>query len=175
MRNASVLAVLCLLLACTPGNNDNDDQNYVEIEAIDLGLSVKWANGSYQLTKYCFTDNKRVLDLEDDAAHMILGGSWRMPTEKEWSELIDECAWKWSTRKNVDGYIVTGPNGNSIFLPCAGCWEQQLRYEGGHYWSSSLDDDDPHLAISARFDSKYVSVYDEDERCCGFPVRAVTK
>ena len=55
-------------------------------------LSYKWCMGSGDtMTKYCtestytygyngFTDGKTVLNLEDDAAHVNLGGKWRMPT-----------------------------------------------------------------------------------------------
>lgn len=45
---------------------------------------------------------------------------WRMPTEKELQELVDSCTWTWTTKKGIIGYQVTGPNGNSIFLPAAG-------------------------------------------------------
>ena len=45
---------------------------------------------------------------------------WRMPTEKELQELVDSCTWTWTTKNGIIGYQVTGPNGNSIFLPAAG-------------------------------------------------------
>lgn len=54
-------------------------------------------------------DNKRVLDLEDDAAHYELGGSWRMPTIQEFGDLVSGCFWQWSTDykgSGVRGYIV---------------------------------------------------------------------
>ena len=34
-------------------------------------------------------DNKNVLDLEDDAAHVNMGGRWRMPTKEEAEELMN--------------------------------------------------------------------------------------
>ena len=61
-------------------------------------------------------DNKTTLDPEDDVAHVKWGGSWRMPTIDEQRELLNECSWEWT---ELDGYTVTGPNGNSIFLPAA--------------------------------------------------------
>lgn len=127
-----------------------------EPEAIDLGLSVKWASfnvgatrpeeaGDYfawgetepksdyssntykwrtnnHMTKYYETDCKTVLDPEDDAATVNLGGDWRMPTEAEFEELMDSgnCTWQWTTLNGVQGCKVTSKkNGNSIFLPAA--------------------------------------------------------
>lgn len=67
-------------------------------------------------------DNKTKLDLEDDAAHVNWGGSWRLPTTDEINELITECVWENQSHKDsqgeyIDGYKVTGPNGNFIFIP----------------------------------------------------------
>ena len=119
----------------------------------------------YTLTKYCtdsvygyngFTDGKTVLDPEDDAAHVNLGGKWRMPTDDEWTELRENCTWTWTTQNGVDGTLVTGPNGNSIFLPAAGYRYDTypyLSYVGslGYFWSSSLYTDYPYYAWSVYF------------------------
>lgn len=104
------------------------------------------------LTKYCqdaaygfegFTDEKTVLDPEDDVAHVKLGGKWRMPTIEEWIELtnIDNCTWEQATQDGVNGWLVTGPNGNSIFFPAAGEMVGATLYtpdSSCYYWSSSL-------------------------------------
>ena len=90
-------------------------------------------------------DNKTVLDPEDDVASVKLGGKWRIPTDAEWTELLEQCTWAWTSNyseSGVSGTIITAPNGNSIFLPAAG--EQLDTYiQGadavGYYWSSSLD------------------------------------
>ena len=65
-------------------------------------------------------DYKDILDPEDDAACVNLGGSWRIPTADEWNELIGSCSWTWTTENGVAGMLVIGPNENSIFLPAAG-------------------------------------------------------
>ena len=87
-------------------------------------------------------DNKTVLDLSDDAARANWGGSWRMPTIAEFQELIDKCTWTWTTVNGKNGYkVVSKSNGNSIFLPAAGCRDgTNLDRAGsdGYYWSSSL-------------------------------------
>jgi hypothetical protein len=113
--------------------------------------TYKWYNGSYDTqTKYCTdsyygtVDNKTILDLEDDAANVNWGGSWRMPTKEEQVELITECNWTLDTMNGVDGYTVTGPNGNSIFLPISGYFSDtyidDIGYNGT-YWSSELKSD----------------------------------
>lgn len=57
---------------------------------------------------------------EYDAATVNLGSDWRMPTYTEINELKTNCNWEWSQINGKNGYVVTGPNGNSIFLPAAG-------------------------------------------------------
>ena len=190
------------------------------IEAVDLGLSVKWATcnvgaespedyGDYfawgetqpknnynwttykhcagsnrTLTKYCtsntyghnsFTDNKTVLDPEDDAATANWGGSWRMPTKEEQEELHTKCTWIWTTQSGVNGYKVLGPNGNSIFLPAAGyMFGTSLNDEGsfGFYWLSSLFPNLPYYVYYAYFYSNSVSE-NFTYRYYGFTVRPV--
>ena len=148
--------------------------------------TYKWCNGSYNtMTKYCtnssygyngFTDGKTELDPEDDAAWFNWGSSWRMPTEEQLNELINICTWTWTTRNGVNGRLVTGPNGNTIFLPAAGGrWDESLYYVGsyGYYWSRTSDyfDYSDH-ACSLGFHSGYVG-WDYDSRDYGFTVRAV--
>ena len=136
------------------------------------------------LTKYCnnsdygkdgFTDNKTVLDPEDDAATANWGSAWRMPTKAEQDELRNNCTWNWTTLNGVKGYKVTGPNGNSIFLPAAGyVVAGTLYYAGsdGYYWSSSLDTDNPSSAYYVSFYSDFVGLY-YSGRYCGQSVRPV--
>ena len=190
----SAVVVLCMS-SC---KDDDEDCSYsvATPEAVDLGLSVKWAsfnlgatkpeefgdyymwgettpatdrdcswstykyaNGAYnKLTKYStdhgtnshysdngFIDNKSVLDLEDDAAHVTLGGKFRMPTSTEWQELHDNCAWLWTQVNGVNGYLVTskkkGFTDRSLFLPAAGArdgsdFSDQVSW--GLYWSASI-------------------------------------
>ena len=190
-----------------------------QYEAVDLGLSVKWAsfnvgatspeeyggyyawgeteekenydwstykwcNGDeYSMTKYCIysdygTVDKTVLEPEDDVAHVKWGGSWRIPTKTEQDELRDNCTWTWTTLNGVNGYIVTGPNGNSIFLPAAGCRTDSSDtglYRGGsfgYYWSRSLLPGEGNSVYYLLFKS---SVYEWNQynRCYGLSVRPV--
>ena len=122
--------------------------------------TYKWYNESEStLTKYIgVIDNKTVLELTDDAARANWGGAWRMPTDAEWAELRDNCAWAWTDNYNgtgVAGRIVTSStNGNSIFLPVAGCRGKDALVDAGdygYYWSSSLNLDDPDYAWNVYF------------------------
>ena len=151
--------------------------------------TYKYDNGTpwegLKLTKYCteasygdngFTDNKTTLEPEDDAARVNWGGSWRMPTDAEWTELREQCTWTWTTQNGINGYQITSKtNSNSIFLPAAG-----LRYDDilhavntmGLYFSSSLDTDNLGYALSCYFDSTGVH-RDYDMRRTGRTIRPV--
>ena len=149
--------------------------------------TYKYCNGSYStLTKYYTsiddygtvdTDNKTQLDLTDDAARVNWGGAWRMPTEAELKELCKQCYWTWITQNGINGYKVTGPNGNSIFLPAAGYrHDNSLKSAGsyGCYWSSSLcpKSNFPDHACSVYFHSNSVE-WSDDSRFFGQSVRPV--
>ena len=101
-------------------------------------------------------DHKTVLDLEDDAAHVKLGGDWRMPTEEEIHELMYYCNWTWTTRNGVPGYRVSRDTGQSIFLPAngkiSGSSPSDVGTEGD-YWSASLSADGSNFAFSPYFNS----------------------
>ena len=129
-------------------------------------------------SSYGTVDNKTVLDPEDDAAHVALGGSWRMPTDEEWTELRTQCTWTWTTENGVNGRRVTGPNGNSIFLPAAGCrFDTDLYNAGsfGSYWSSSLSTGYPDCAWYVCFSSDNVDRYNGGSRDNGLSVRPVSE
>jgi hypothetical protein len=169
------------------------------VEAVDLGLSVKWANmnvgakkasgfGTYFawgetkskdyyswntyawskgdsqfLTKYSNTDRRSQLAPVDDAAHVNLGGGWRMPTVDEFEELINNCTWEWTTLDGVNGYNVTSKKtGNSIFLPITGFRyyaDTQFRSIMGVYWTSSLYTGNPNKAWCLEFNFSDIKVH----------------
>lgn len=145
--------------------------------------SYKWDNGTgHRFTKYITSssyglvvDNKTILDPEDDAAHVNWGNSWRMPTDEEQDELHNSCIWTWTTHNGVVGYNVTGPNGNSIFLPAAGLrWDQSFNpYKGsGNYWSSTLNSSYSNYGCLLFFGSNFIA-WSNDDRYRGESVRAV--
>lgn len=155
-----------------------------EIEPKDVYTwsSYKWCKGSETtLTKYNtisshgIVDNKTQLELSDDAAHVNWGGSWRMPTDAELTELREQCTWTWTTQNGVIGYTVTGPNGNCIFLPATGSvWESSLSANDvlGYYWSSSLNTDLPNQAWFVVYSNRKAH-QGYESRSYGFSVRPV--
>ena len=88
--------------------------------------------------------SNNLLTLEQDAAHVNLGGNWRMPTKDEYQELINNCNVVWTDDYNgtgVKGRVFTSKvNENSVFFPAAGnCSKSSVVYVGsrGFYWSAS--------------------------------------
>lgn len=189
-----ILMVLAVVLSVAAGYAADG------VEAVDLGLSVKWANmnvgaqkpsgygtyfawgetkpkdyyswGTYIwsekntqfLTKYSTLDKRSRLVPQDDAAHVNLGGDWRMPTVEEFDELVnpDNCTWEWITQDGINGYKVTGKRtGNSIFLPITGFryyGETQFRAINGIYWTSSLYTFNPNKVWCLEFDVTNIEV-----------------
>ena len=168
MKNIKNLTLLLAALICSATINAQGikiyqkngtilDLSYAEIdsivayddthEAVDLGLSVKWATcnvgaespeeygdyfawGETEPKETYTADNsktygKTIGDIagypEYDAATANWGGSWRMPTRAECEELVHNCTWEWTSLNGVFGFKVTSNvNGNSIFLPTSG-------------------------------------------------------
>lgn len=129
----------------------------------------------FTMTKYCISSyNKTTLDLADDAAHANWGGSWRMPTKAEQDELCTKCTWTWTSQGGVNGYKVTGPNGNSIFLPASGYrLDSSLLRHASYYWSSSLKESDSRYAYNLGFFSSGRVGTTYRYRSTGASVRAV--
>ncbi len=71
-----------------------------------------------------FTDNKIELDPEDDAAYVNWGSMWRTPSLEQIQELCDSCTWQYTQQNGMNGHLVTGPNGNTIFLPATGFYNE---------------------------------------------------
>lgn len=159
-----------------------------EIEGKD---NYEWATYKHgtsynQLTKYVssvgygldgFIDNKEVLDESDDAAAQLLGNGWRMPTPEEMQELIEDCTWEEDYDMGVGGLRVTGPNGNSIFMPFAGRMYGSILFQSnasGYYWTSSLNE-------KANVQAKYLCIAPNGQevtcynRYFGFSIRPVKK
>ena len=131
-------------------------------------------------TKYT-TGKKTVLDAEDDAATANWGASWRMPTNAEWTELLENCTIQYESRPRpgVDVFRITSKNNSAtIFLPAAGQKRGSIRgyfNERGCYWSSSLSNDSSAKGIE--FDKiavpTNIAAMNLYHRCYGLTVRPV--
>lgn len=136
-------------------------------EYVDLGLSVKWATCNvgatlptdygdyfdwgakkadeqgcwYYSDKFEYKGNTSNIEGNKsyDAAAFQWGDSWRMPKKSEMEELINKCTWTWTTFNGVEGFRVTGKNGNSIFLPAMGYKDGSISYNNSYaiYWTGT--------------------------------------
>ena len=153
--------------------------------------SYKFSNGSKNdLIKYCnngeygyngYVDNRVILELEDDAAHVNWGGNWRMPSEDEFDELMRSCTRVWTTHNGVNGYLFTskieGYTNCSIFLPAAGYYDENGRFynkgRSGYYWLNMLWERRPQDASCESFQSDDWWASGSENRSCGFTIRPV--
>lgn len=145
--------------------------------------TYNFSQGDFKsLTKYNNFDSYGVvdgltrLDSIDDAAHVQLQEKWRIPTKEEYEELVNNCTWEWTTKNGIDGHLVTGPNGNSIFIPVAGYltydWDNAVG-KLGNYWSSSLStNNDPNEAYFLAMD-KNRAWMSQGDRYIGRSIRPV--
>lgn len=149
--------------------------------------SFGWGNyslsqgSSSSLQKYNFSsstgpvvDNLYELEGVDDAAHVLWGGLWKMPTKEQSIELCSNCVWVEDTTRG--GYIATGPNGNSIFLPHGGYYNYEglvLQGYSGYFWSSSLSTTRAYNAYCWQPGKSSFNLY--LSRSYGLPIRPVAK
>ena len=110
-------------------------ETYNRSNSLTYGLSIS------ELESQGFIDGKGNLTSSYDAATANWGGSWRMPTKSEMEELVNNCSWEWIINPCEMCCKVTGPNGNSIFLPYRSISTERDYENDGSYWSSTKYDD----------------------------------
>ena len=148
--------------------------------------SYKWGDGPMpKVTKYCTVakygevDNVKVLAKDDDAAAVCWGSSWRMPTEEEFVELIENTTCTEENNIQRGLRFVSKINGNSIFLPAGGIRnfsQHQMFSLLGCYWSATVDEKHPEAARSMRFTTKQKKAgMERIGRFIGQNIRAVSK
>lgn len=113
---------------------------------------------------------------DKDTATVMLGAPWRMPTQAQMQELIDNTTYTWEEDFNgsgINGGKLTAQNGNYIFLPAAGDWfsgSQRFVGDSGAYWGSTPNGSDS--AFGFRFGSSG-TVMNDYYRNSGYSVRPV--
>lgn len=178
---------------CNVGaNNPHEYGNYYAWAEINIKETYNWWYYKYnngvtgnaltkynQFVSYGSTDDRTVLDADDDVANVLWGGRWRMPTESEFRELIDNCTWTWTTQNNINGYLITsnkvGFTDRTIFLPAAGQHGEtvvDMDGECGFYWSSSIDQYEHSCSKEIYFLNSEYTIRHES-RCVGNTVRPV--
>ncbi len=131
-----------------------------------------------------YTNEGDKLAKSDDAANVILGGDWQLPTKDIWVALTSSSyTWTW-TSSSINGMEVKNNSTNysifySIFLPAAGYVNGTLFNDVGScgfYWSGSARWDTNNLSKNAYclyFCSDDVNAQSHSRRYCGFSVRPV--
>ena len=161
-----------------------DTQGYTkeEIEAGKKKFASDWSDYKWKARKGFSKYNTAgdALELEDDAAHANMGGSWHMPTPTQISELLNTAYTTntWTTQDGVNGRLFTSKSdpSKSIFIPAAGvAWEGSLGGRGGYgnLWSSLLNTGDVYGGQSLYFGSGGAYLYGNNFRCGGCSVRGV--
>lgn len=127
-------------------------------------------------TQTCKNIGDNISGTKYDAATKKWGNKWRMATAEEWNELIDKCSWKYTTQNGAKGFLGTGKNGQTIFLPDAGRMAGINSTDGGHYWTANIDPYDIEDAQYVLFHStSYKPQLKEWSRWDAMSIRAVTE
>lgn len=161
--------------------------NIGAVEIYDFGLYFSWGNtvGHVEDSGYDFSESvynntpaaaiDTDLTLSEDAARTYLGTPWRLPSNDEFKELVDNCTHEWTSINGVAGYVFTSRiNGNKLFFPAAGFYNGRLnnnRGARGYYWSSSYIS--ATTAHPLYFNSSNISTETGGQRRFGFSIRAV--
>ena len=140
--------------------------------------SYKWYNDDGTIIFSKYTMEGDVLDLEDDAAHINMGGDWHMPMPSQIQELIDNTTKECITLEGVKCMKFTSKKdaSKSIFIPMAGYAWDDLVEDTDEYclaWSSMLSYNRVHNGQYLYLFSKRTHLYSNQGRANGFPVRGV--
>ena len=121
------------------------------------------------------------LNLEDDAAHVNMGGNWIMPTKADLRELYDNTTRQVMTINGHKGMLFTSKlNGKSIFVVFAGYWNDDFgqfysRGSYGYLRSSEVYSSDAKAAWYLDLSSNGDCYINDDARADGYSVRGVLK
>ena len=124
--------------------------------------------------------NGEGLTEDEDVARQKWGENIRMPKVDELTELKENCTWTWQNnykQSGTNGYLVTGSNGNSIFLPASGCYSSYSYLLGSicSYWSSSCDDNSSCAIDIDAYSGGNISIDHFSDRANGQPIRPVVE
>ena len=135
---------------------------------------------AYKCKSYGFTEAKKIGNeisrTKYDAAKYIMADKCRMPTKQEMKELILNCDWEYQKINNIEGMLVTGKNGNCIFIPEVGHKEGLSSSGVSYYWTGTANEyGTPYsLYISVSPYTQKVDLIDHVSVEYGLPIRAVS-
>lgn len=116
------------------------------------------------------------LSLDNDAARINMGGKWHMPTVEQLEELYRNTTKEYieDSKHQRYGVLLTGPNGNSIFLPETGYMDDIGVCDG---WESMIlsntSGEDAGDVCYGYFDVNFVGVANDLNYGFGSPTRGV--
>ena len=114
-----------------------------------VGLDSPYYEGNFDSNKLKFNgDIKATLNLDNDAAHIHMGGKWHMPTKEQFEELLDEkntaSTWIYDyCIREVSGRLFRSRiNDETLFIPANGFISNHQYVQNGQtcsLWTSSID------------------------------------
>ena len=139
----------------------NTKAEYTEMNCTSYGLNMQDIAG----------------DPQYDAARANWGATWKVPSKKDFEELMNECTWEWMVINGKGCKKVTGPNGNYIILPITGYQYGTSFYmeDFGYYWTSTPISTYEQFSYDFFFDEEYNLSMGFDERCYGQAIRPVSE
>lgn len=169
-----------------------DTQGYTEDQfGVDDGKkyffwnTYKWSIDISDSNFSKYTNASDKLELEDDAAHVNMGGDWHIPSPDQCQELIDETTTTWTTSDGVSGATFTSKKdkSKSIFIPSAGYARGEtvdsLGEDDGWVWASMLNTNSATYAQFLWVSSKNAILVSDligphiNSRYIGFSIRGV--
>lgn len=143
------------------------DRNLDALDETDEGMLFIWGDPTGMNDTVKVPDNVyNISGTEYDIVKEKWGEDWCMPNLEQFNELHDQCSIKKIEKDNIKGYLVTGPNGNTLFFPFSSLyknkyffgWEYQMSWtdtrEGDHALSCNIVDgfhnSDPTLRFTIR-------------------------
>lgn len=143
------------------------DRNLDALDETDEGMLFIWGDPTGMNDTVKVPDNVyNISGTEYDIVKEKWGDDWCMPNLEQFNELHDQCSIKKIEKDNIKGYLVTGPNGNTLFFPFSSLykdkyffgWEYQMSWtdtrEGDHALSCNIVDgfhnSDPTLRFTIR-------------------------
>ena len=171
----------------------------------NVGADEPWGYGNYYAwgktvikDKYSYKESKLIgvhIDQikgnkEYDAATFEWGMHWELPSEQEMTELFKYCKFKEIARHNINGILLIGLNGKSIFIPKGGVCDSNMNKPWGvgekcQLWTGSANykyhgsenPNHPDDCYSTAFNhfQGYVRYIGPEWRGEGMPIRPVVR
>lgn len=147
------------------------------------GKSFSWSDYKFgtssNLTKYNSTDGLMTLEPEDDAAHVMMGDDWKIPTQSDYVKLHNLCNTEWTNDYQSTGiqgqiYKLKTDESKQLFFPVTGYCKDGVIGSSttGYYWCCKRDEASDNSGTCVDFEQRQLSEWDFQYRNCGQCIRA---